>query len=88
MNKYDLVEIRNKERLRVELVIKRDGLEAGLNFCKRTLALYQKALRYSCPDPAKPKHHFSRTREHLPEFIGSVLEFKKILGEHGKLGNS
>lgn len=82
MNKHDLLPIRQRERERFDFVVHRDGLDAGLTFVLRTLRMYQTTLRYTDPDPSKPKHNFSRNREYFAEFVGSILELKAILREY------
>jgi hypothetical protein len=86
MKKEAVLTARKTERDRIAFIEQRDGTDGAVHFAQRTLAIYQSALRFVNKDPAKAKHHFARSLEYLPEYVGSVLELKRFLRERGPLG--
>jgi hypothetical protein len=67
---------------RIRLVVERDGLEAAVEWVRRTLQIYVQAL----DDPA----NFARAAEYRPRFEQSIREFETWLGQHdhGSRANS
>lgn len=73
---------RTHERHRLDFLVQRDGVPGALDFARRTLLIYQTALRYKGEDPGKPRHHFSRSVEYVDGFVGSILELKAFIRAH------
>lgn len=60
---------------RIRLVVERDGLDAAIEWVRRTLQIYVQALN----DPA----NFARAAEYRPRFEESIREFEAWLGRQG-----
>lgn len=75
---------RGRESKRLQFVLQRDGVEGALQFARKTLTIYQTALRYKSQDPGKPPFHFARSVDFIDEFVGSILEFKHFLRQHAR----
>jgi len=59
------------ESERIELLLKRDGLEATRAWVERTVAIYRRAL-------AEPKH-YANDSSYKPRFERAVREFEEWL---------
>jgi len=66
-----------QERMRLEFVTRRDGLAAACDFARRTLAIYQNALRYR--NPGTLRRHFSFYEPYIARYVGSITELKRFL---------
>jgi hypothetical protein len=71
----------NAETSRLEFIKNRDGLDAAIDFAKRTLVAYRKAVLCSRKRGVATPHHASLP-EYRRTFIESYCAFKSFLEEN------
>lgn len=59
------------EKARIELLVRRDGPVAAIQWVRRTLGIYRRAVL--------DKRHFASTGEYRRAFIESYCQFKRWL---------
>lgn len=69
---------RMSEQKRIEFIEQTYGKTAALDFCKRTMRGYRKAVLHSAKR-GFTKPHYASLREWRPLFIRSYLEFKRYV---------
>lgn len=86
IHRHKLDSARTQEQARLEFLVQRDGLSAALDFARRTMRIYQTALRYKNPDPGKSPYHFARSVDYVDSFVGSILECRAFIRAHSHTG--
>lgn len=77
------------EQQRIQFMINRDGIDAAVDFARRTMVSYRKAVLRSYkrgygPKSQKGNIHFASIPEYRRKFIESYCAFKKFIKDNSK----
>ena len=63
----------------VESVIAEHGMAEGIDYARRTLAVYRGAAKFRHPETKR--RHFAHVMPYRPHFVASIIYLRKFLKE-------